>query len=452
MKHYTLSRSMCEWDDLDEWRTKIRAILERGEAGRISPFLLLALPGISAREHRACSELWLKTRIADSATERAGLAFGFVPSTRTKIRLGYLSCDFHDHATSLLLIELFESHDRERFEVFAYSYGPDDGKGLRQRLRRSFERFIDIEAMSNAEAASAIHRDQIDILIDLKGYTQGTRTSILTFRPAPIQVNYLGYPGTLGGDFCDYIITDAFLTPPETATSYSEAFAYLPDTYQPHSRHSTIGVAPTRQAAGLPERGFVFCCFNQAYKITPEIFDVWCRLLAACPGSVLWLLKDSLAEGNLRNHAFQRGIAPNRLIFAEDKAQIDHLGRLQLADLVLDTLPYNAHTTASDALWAGVPIVTCIGDTFASRVAGSLLHAIALPELITPDLENYYELALKLANNPQELARIKDKLAANRLTTPLFDVHSYTRNLESLFEAMWQTHLAGNAPRAIGPV
>lgn len=440
---------MCDWENLDEWRRKIREIIANNEEGKLSPFLLLSIDGITANEQRRCAELWMRERIEASASQKSALAFTFPMTAKPKIRLGYLSCDFHEHATALLLVEMFEAHDRERFEVFAYSYGLDDGKGMRERLERTFDRFIDIQALSTAEAADAIHQDEVDILIDLKGYTSATRTVILSLRPAPIQVNYLGYPGTLGGEFCDYIITDRFLTPPGSASDYSEAFAYLPDTYQPHGRQCPIGERPTRREAGLPEKGFIFCCFNQTYKITPEVFDIWCRLLVDIPGSVLWLLKNPLAEGNLRREAFQRGITSERIIFADDKPQIEHFGRLQLADLVLDTLPYNAHTTASDALWVGVPIMTCVGETFPSRVAGSLLTAIGLKELIATNLESYYQLAFELATCSNSLNRVKEKLAANRLTTPLFDIVSYTRNLESLYETMWQNYLNGEKPSIV---
>lgn len=450
MKLYGLSQRMCEWDDLGMWRTRIREAMERGERGLISPFLLLALPGITAQEQRTCSELWMHDRIAAQDAERQSLDFQFPSKAPAKIRLGYLSCDFHDHATALLLIELFEAHDRDRFEVFAYSYGADDGKSMRPRLQKAFEHFIDIQALSTKEAAERIHADGIDILIDLKGYTRNTRTEILGLRPAPLQVNYLGYPGTLGSGLCDYIITDHFLTPPESSAAYSESFAYLPDSYQPHSRNSLIGQRPERAHLGLPDDAFVFCCFNQAYKITPELFDLWCQLLHRCPDSVLWLLKDPMAEGNLRNAAFQRGISPSRLIFAEHVSQTEHLGRLQCADLVLDTLPYNAHTTASDALWVGVPLVTCVGDTFASRVAGSLLHAVGLPELATSSLEAYLALALALAQHPEQLAVLKRQLAENRLTTPLFDILNYTHHLEALYEAMWQRHMLGLPPDTLG--
>ena len=452
MKRYGLSQSMCEWERLDEWRLKIRGILGREEVRQISPFMLLALPGIGADLQRRCSELWIREQLSEAQLARPELCFVFGRRERSKLRLGYLSADFHEHATALLTAELFECHDRERFEVYAYSYGDDDGKGMRQRLEASFDRFTDIRALSVIDAARAIHRDQIDILIDLKGYTQGSRSAILGFRPAPIQVNYLGYPGTLGGDVCDYIVTDAFVTPPMSAPDYSEAFALMPDSYQPHGRHGIIGEKPSRAAAGLPESGFVFCCFNQAYKITPAIFDVWCRLLLSVPDSVLWLLNTPMAEGNLRREAFHRGITAERIVFAADWPQSEHLGRLQLADLVVDTAPYNAHTTASDALWAGVPIVTCAGDTFPSRVAGSLLNAIGLQELVTGDLDEYFELALSLAGDPDRLAALKEKLAANRMSSALFGIEAYTRHLETLYRRMWRKHLDGEHPGAISAV
>lgn len=450
MKRLSLAQQMCEWGSVGEWREQIRSVIENGEEGKLAPFLALSIHGITANEQRRCSELWMKQRIEASTLQRSALAFTFAMQAKPKIRVGYLSCDFHEHATALLMVEMLESHNRQRFDVLAYSYGASDGKAMRRRLERTFDRFIDIEALSTAEAAAAIHGDQVDILIDLKGYTAATRTAILTYRPAPIQVNYLGYPGTLGGDFCDYLITDRFLTPPETAADYSEAFAYLPGTYQPHGRHCPVGARPTRLEAGLPEGGFVFCSFTQTYKITPEIFDLWCRLLIDVPGSVLWLLRDPLAEGNLRREAFQRGITAERIVFADDMGQADHLGRLQLADLVLDTLPYNAHTTASDALWVGVPILTCAGDTFPSRVAGSVLRAIDMEELIVADLDEYYQLALDLATDPERFSGVKARLAANRLTTPLFDVASYTRHIEALYEAMWLGYLRGEKPRMVG--
>lgn len=449
MRQSLESRDMCAWSGLTALREDLRAELALGRPRQVSPFLLLSLAGVSAAEQRECSELWMKDRHAASTADRAALAFAFDTAARPRIRIGYLSCDFHEHATSHLLIELFEAHDRARFELFAYSYGADDGKDMRPRLEATFDHFTDIAALSDIDAARVIHADGIDILIDLKGYTRDTRTAILLLGPAPVQVNYLGYPGTLGGSVCDYIITDLYLTPAASAENYSECFAYLPHSYQPHGRNAEIGKGPTRAEAGLPEQGFVFCCFNQAYKITPDTFDVWCRLLLEVPDSVLWLRHDEKAEGNLRNEALWRGITADRLVFAGHLPQVEHLGRLQLADLVLDTLPYNAHTTASDALFAGVPVVTCSGDTFPSRVAGSLLQAIGLGELIAADRDAYFELAYELATAPALLATVKAKLAANRLTTALFDIETYARDLEALFQIMWQRYRDGQPAASI---
>lgn len=449
LKSFSRDREMCEWDDFALSASRIRALLSAGEAGRLSPFLLLSVPGISGQEHRACSELWTRDRIAASIPERERLAFRFDLTARRKLRVGYLSNDFHDHATSRLLIETFEAHDRQRCELHAFSFGADDGGAMRRRVHDAFDAFHDVSALSDSEAARAVHGAGIDILVDLKGYTLGARTGVLMLRPAPVQVNYLGYPGTLGGGICDYIITDPFVTPMATAPDYSEAFAYMPHSYQPHGRRGAIGRKPARAEAGLPEIGFVFCCFNQAYKITPPVYDLWCRLLESTPGSVLWLLGAARAEGNLRGEALCRGIAPDRLVFAPDLKQSDHLGRLQLADLVLDTMPYGAHTTASDALFAGVPVVTCAGETFPSRVAGSLLHAIGLPELIAADEDDYLAVALALAGEPDLLEACKARLRHNRLTTPLFDVGAYTRALEDLYETMWQRCLMGEAPASI---
>ncbi len=450
MKYYDRSRSICEWERLDEWRDKIRSSLTGGETSRISPFHLLSLDGFSAAEQRQCADVWMSDRLAASSAERATLEFVFDRLPRAKIRLGYLSADFQEHATAYLLAETLEAHNRDRFELYAYSYGTNDDGTMRQRMERCFDRFIDLGELSIADCAKAIYADRIDILIDLKGYTRGTRSEILTYRPAPIQVNYLGYPGTLGGDFCDYIITDNYVTPPASAGDYSEAFACMPGSYQPHGCDVAIGRPSSRAEQGLPADGFVFCCFNQAYKIMPEMFGIWCRLLYNTPGSVLWLLKNSQANGRLRNEAYQRGISPERLVFADEARQPEHLARLRLADLVLDTAPYNAHTTASDALWVGVPLVTFTGDTFASRVAGSLLRAVDLEELIAKDADAYYALALTLSSHPQRLAEIRRRLQQTRLSVALFDSPAYTLHLEGLYQTMWDRHLAGQLPAAIG--
>lgn len=449
MRSLGRSRSMCAWDDFAGDAKALDDLLAADGSGALPPFLFLSQPGVDAADQRRCSELWTRDRRAAAVAARLALDFRFSAAEGRKIRLGYLSNDFHDHATALLLIETLEAHDRERFCVNAYSYGADDGKTMRRRLMGAFDSFVDIEALSDGDTARAIHRDEVDILIDLKGFTANARSGILMLRPAPVQVNYLGYPGTLGEDICDYIITDDYVTPLASAGDYSESFAYMPNSYQPRGRAGPIGTIPTREAMGLPERGVVFCCFNQAYKFTPEIFDVWCRLLDAVPGSVLWLLAAPMAEGNLRNEAWNRGVNGARLVFAPDMAQGEHLARLQLADLVLDTAPYNAHTTASDALWAGVPIVTCSGSTFPSRVAGSLLRAVGLTELIAADLDDYFDLAYRLATDPAGLAKIKAKLSDNRASAALFDVAGYTRDLEGLFQSMWRRRLAGLPPAFI---
>jgi predicted O-linked N-acetylglucosamine transferase (SPINDLY family) len=439
------SREMCEWDEFAQSASHIRALLAEDRSGRLPPFQLLSVPGISAQEQRVCSELWTRDRVAASMPERNTLAFHFDLTERDKLRIGYLSGDFHDHATARLLIETFEAHDRVRCELHGFSFGAEDGGTMRRRICDAFDAFHDVSGLSDTEAAHAVHGAGIDILVDLKGYTFGARTGVLMLRPAPVQVNFLGYPGTLGAEICDYIITDPFVTPMTAAADYSEAFAYMPHSYQPHGRNSEIGRKPTRSEVGLPETGFVFCCFNQAYKFTPQVFDLWCRLLAETPGSVLWLLCAERAEGNLRGEALRRGISPDRLVFAPHLEQSEHLGRLQLADLVLDTNPCGAHTTASDSLWAGVPIVTCVGDTFASRVAGSLLHAIGLPELVTTSEEDYLAVALALATEPGRLDACKAKLKRNRLTTPLFDVAAYALALQDLYETMWVRRRTGAA-------
>ncbi|WP_152428695.1 UDP-N-acetylglucosamine-peptide N-acetylglucosaminyltransferase [Methyloferula stellata] len=442
MKALHRARAMCEWADFAKAAPRMRALL-KDIAGQLPPFMFLSEPGVTSKEQRTCSELWMQDRHAASVAERDALAFDFDLAPRDKIRIAYLSNDFQTHATSMLLIEMFEAHDRTRFEPHAFSFGGDDTSKMRRRLEDTFHTFHDVSALSDIETAHAIHDAGIDILIDLKGYTAGARTNVMMLHPAPVQVNYLGYPGTLGGDICDYIITDSYVTPIATAADYSESFAYMPHSYQPHGRTGEIGNKPTRAEVGLPETGFVFCCFNQAFKITPPVFDLWCRLLEETPGSVLWLLHAKHAEGNLRAEAFARGIGAERLIFAPDMGQTAHLGRLQLADLVLDTAPYGAHTTASDALWAGVPVVTCAGDTFPSRVAGSLLHAVGLSELIAANTEDYVTIASVLAHEPERLAKLKARLGGTRLTAPLFDVAAYTRAIEDLYETMWRRRQLG---------
>lgn len=449
MDNFGRKRGICEWSDLDADDLALEAALADDIGHRLSPFHLLSVPGMSPLQQRACSELWTRDRRSAAQGARAARGFAYPARHGQKIRLGYLSNDLQEHATAHLLVEVLEAHDRDDFEVFAYSFGADDGQPMRRRLMATCDRFVDICAMDDATAAEAIHADGVDILIDLKGFTARARTGIVLLRPAPVIVSYLGYPGTMGSGICDYLITDRFLTPPQSAPDYAEALAYMPHTYHPHGRGTPVGKKPQRSAAGLPDHGFVFCCFNQPYKISPELFDIWCRLLALVPDSVLWLLDHPHATGNLRSEVIRRGVDARRLIFGANLPQEAHLARLQLADLMLDTAPFNAHTTASDALWAGVPLITCPGATFPSRVAGSILHAIGLGDLVTHSLQSYFELAFSLASAPDEMAAINARLADNRLATPLFDVAAYTLSLEALYHAMVARHRAKLRPSTV---
>jgi len=345
---------------------------------------------------------------------------------------------------------LFSLHDQAHFEIFVYSFGPNDHSEYRNYIATSCEHFQDVTALSTEESAHQIFNDGIHILVDLKGYTIQSRTAILALRPAPIQVSYLGYPGTMGAEFIDYIIGDAVVTPPEFADDFSEKIVTLPNSYQVNDYQQAISSTPmTRSQYGLPESGFVFCCFNTNYKIEPLIFDIWMRILASVPGSVLWLIpRFPVVKENLRREAEARGIHGERLIFAQHYPKAEHLARHQLADLFLDTLYYNAHTTASDALWAGVPVITCPGETFASRVAASLLTAVGLPELITASLEEYEQLVIRIAHSSSELRELKQKLAQNRTTYPLFDTPLFAHNLEQAYRAMWEIYAAGKPPQA----
>ncbi|MEW6690858.1 MAG: tetratricopeptide repeat protein, partial [Pseudomonadota bacterium] len=437
---------VCDWPRLEELFGRLRGAIGQADEP-FDPFLLLSMPS-TRREQLACARAYARSISAQArgvvqSRARRGDA------SRKKLRLGYLSAEFHAHATAYLTAELFELHDRRRFEVAAYSYGPDDGSAMRARLRRAFDRFVDLRALSDAEAADAIRADGVDILLDLKGYTFRARPGIAALRPAPVQVSYLGYPGTMGAEFIDYLVGDRVVTPVEHAGDYTEKLVLMPDCYQVNDRRRAVAATPSRGALGLPE-GFVFCCFNQSYKILPEVFSAWMRLLQAVPGSVLWLLEWNPATAdNLRREADAHGIPAERLAFAPQLPLAEHLGRLAAADLFLDTCPYNAHTTASDALWAGLPVLTCSGETFASRVAGSLLHAVGLPELVTHSLPEYEALALRLARAPAELAALRGKLQRSRETAALFDTPRYVRNLEKAYEAMWATHSAGGVPRPI---
>jgi protein O-GlcNAc transferase len=440
----------CDWRDYDRSVERVESDVAAGLRA-ISPFAFLSISASPGAQLR-CAASFIRGKYPAARTP---IGHGD-HRAHDKIRIAYLSADFHEHAISYLMAELFEIHDRSRFATTALSSGPAGASPFRARLEQAFDRFIDVKTESDRDVALLMRKLEIDIAIDLNGLTRGGRPGILAFRPAPIQVNYLGFPGTMGADYIDYILADRHVIPAEQSSFYAEQIVYLPDTYQPNDSKRRIGEpVPSRAEAGLPETGFVFCSFSNTYKITPPVFDVWMRLLGQVEGSVLWLLGDTpVAMDNLRRNAEARGIAPQRLIFAPRMTLEDHLARHRLAGFLLDTLPYNAHTTTSDALWAGLPVVTCQGSSFAGRVAGSLLRAAGLPELITESLEDYEALALDLARDETRLAAIKAKLAHNRESCPLFDAARFRRHIESAYETMWARHLRGERPAgfAVAPV
>jgi predicted O-linked N-acetylglucosamine transferase (SPINDLY family) len=373
-----------------------------------------------------------------------------------RIRVAYLSADFRQHPMAYSMAGVFDAHDRSRFKTIAISFGPDSQDPVRRRLETAFDCFRDVRTMVDRDIARLLRELEVDIAVDLMGYTNNSRPGVLAFRPAPVQVNYIGFAGTLGAEYIDYLIADRFVVPEVAQASYAEQVVYLPDTYWPTDDRVEVGEPGLGRAeSGLPEDGFVFCCFNQNYKIAPPVFEVWMNLLRQVDGSVLWLVRDNAdAERNLRQQAEDRGIVPQRLVFAPRVSIEEYLARFRLADLFLDTLPFNAHTTAADALWAGLPLVTCPGSSFAARVAGSLLTAVGLPELITTSLPEYEALALSLAREPERLTGIRAKLVRNRGTFPLFDTNRFTRHIESAYRTMWERYQQGEPPAgfAVAPL
>ncbi len=407
------------------------------------PFVLLPI-GSSSADQLQCA----KAFVADQGSFPV-LSHGQIYS-HDRIRIAYLSADLHEHATAYLIAGLFEQHDKSKFETTAISFAPNQNSDMRRRIISAFEHFIDVENKSDQEIADLIRQREIDIAIDLMGFTQGARYNALARRPAPIQVNYLGYPGTMGADYIDYILADPTVIPEEHFSYYSESVVWLPESYQVNDwRRHISEQGPSRRECALPDTAFVLCCFNSPYKILPDTFDIWMRLLRANENSVLWLIEGHAAAcDNLRSEAEKRGVSAKRLIFASRMPLSDHLARHRHADLFLDTLPYNAHTTASDALWAGVPVLTCLGSTFAGRVGASLLKAIGLDELITHSPRDYETLALRLAHDRSYLVSLRDRLRRNRDTYPLFDTKRFARHLEAAYLTMWDRHQKGEAPGA----
>jgi protein O-GlcNAc transferase len=435
---------ICDWIGIETDENLISALGISTQ--KISPFELLALED-SPNRHRLRSEIYAKNDFPQKS-----LSLEARPVQKPKrLRVGYFSADFHNHATMYLMAKIFETHNSEAFEIYAYSFGHQSNDEMRQRLVKAVDVFKDVNELADQDVAKLVMQDQIDIAVDLKGYTKSSRTGIFAYRPAPIQINYLGYPGTMGADYIDYIVVDKIVVPAEYQDGYSESIIQLPNSYQVNDNTRVISDRLMyKSQLGLPESGIVFCCFNNSYKISREEFNIWMRVLGKVQGSVLWLLKvNKFAEENLRKEAEKRGISGDRLVFAEKLPQGEHLARQRLADLFLDTFNYNAHTTASDALWAGLPVVTKLGKGFAARVAGSLLNAIGLPELITETIEDYEALILELAANPQRLAALKEKLATNRLSAPLFDTELFTKHLEDGYEQAYQQYFEKKDPKAI---
>jgi predicted O-linked N-acetylglucosamine transferase (SPINDLY family) len=427
----------CDWTDAGAEETLLSAV--RQNAARIPPFMLIPTAATTA-DQLLCARKWVEHF---AVPEQQVFAHGAAPRPG-RLRIGYLSSDFYDHATAYLIAELIERHDRDRCEIHGYSYGADPGGAMRARLVSAFDRFTDIDALAHRDAAARIRADDIDILVDLKGHTHRARPKILAFRPAPVQINYLGFPGTMGAPFIDYIVADDFIVPRDRQMMFAEKLAYLPDCYQPNDTRRDIAATPSRAACGLPAQGFVFCAFNNSFKITPAFFAIWMRLLQQVPGSVLWLLEsNALVRRNLSASAVAAGVDPGRLVFAPILKHRDHLARHRHADLFLDTLPCNAHTTASDALWAGLPVLTCVGETFAGRVAGSIVRAAGLSELVANSPRDYEALALGLARDPARLAGIRSRLGAGRETLPLFDMAKRARDLEALYARMAEIWRSG---------
>jgi predicted O-linked N-acetylglucosamine transferase (SPINDLY family) len=442
---FEAKRALCDWSGLDTLAATLLAAIEADRAP-IDPFTTLLLTDAPELQRRV-AERWAK----DLAAEHGPPAAIAARRRDERIRIGYFSADFHYHATLHLMLEMLERHDRSRFDLFGFSFGPATNDAWRKRASGCFSRFLDVRSSSDREVAELARSLQLDIAVDLKGYTKDSRAGIFARRCAPIQASYLGYPGTMGAPFIDYLIADHTVIPEAHRQHCTEKIAYLPGCYQPNRRNGTLAVVDSSRAdCGLPEGRFVFCCFNNNNKITAQTFDRWMNILVRVDGSVLWLLQSNRwAPDNLRAEARRRGVDPGRLLFSPFLPLEEQLGRIRHADLFLDTLPYNAHTTASDSLRMGVPVLTQIGDAFAARVAASLTRSLGLDELIVRSPEEYEELAVALATEPGRLAAIRRTLREAAATSPLFDPAAIAMNLERLYQRMCERHWAGLAPEHI---
>jgi predicted O-linked N-acetylglucosamine transferase (SPINDLY family) len=442
--HYKML--ICDWADLEGIYLKVQQDLHAHQLAA-EPF---GYQGISTSEKDLLETAKIFANYRFPSLMRATTE-STVKSKNNKIRIAYLCGEFRDQATSVLMTGVYECHDPKYFEIYALDNGWDDGGILRPRMKNAFKEMIDISQKTDSDVVQLIRDLNIDILVNLNGYFGEGRQNIFASHPAPIQVNYLGFPGTLGAEYMDYLIADPVVIPPASRVHYVEKIAYMPDSYQANDAKRVISERQfSRAEMGLPETGFIYCCFNNNYKITPETFDCWMRILMTVEGSVLWLIQDNeAAEKNLKAEALKRGVSPDRIIFAKRLPLPEHLARQKLADLFLDTLPYNAHTTASDALWAGVPVLTLLGQTFPGRVAASLLNALEMQDLIAKTPEEYEQRAIQLACDKSALIAIRERLVQNRLVKPLFDTPLFTKNLEALYKKMYERHEANLAPEHI---
>ena len=426
---------ICDWNGLEAQINQLRAWVKTEPNAQISPFAFLAMPNTTPLEQKQCASNYANTAYAGMIALRETLKFTYSHHKKNKLKIGYLSADFRLHPLAFLMTELIESHDRSQFEVIAYSYGLDDKTPARKRLEKAFDCFNDIRHLNEIDAAKKIYQDGIDILVDLTGFTQNSRTGIVALKPAPISFNWLGFPSTMGNlnnhPLFDYILSDEVIAPNQN--DFCEQLLYLP-CYQPNDSQRPVGKTTQKSAHNLPENSFVFCCFNQSFKITADVFSVWMQILKQAPNAVLWLLEcNQWAKANLQKEAENAGIDKAKLIFAPRVTIAEHLERHNHADLFLDTLPYNAHTTASDALFMRLPLLTILGEPFASRVAASLLQRVNMPQLITQNLQEYAQKALDLAHNPIKLALIKDALSANIKDASLFNPTQFARDLEQVY-------------------
>ncbi|MFM8244383.1 MAG: tetratricopeptide repeat protein, partial [Candidatus Fonsibacter sp.] len=434
--------TICNWTNLNHRLQVLKDKLTCGSKAS-PPFTILGLFD-SPKLQKQCADVYAEDKFY-FANQLGTIA---KKAKRKKVRIAYFSMDFRNHPVSYLITELFELHNRDKFEVYGFSFGINTQDPVRQRIEKAFDKFLDVRHLSNLDIVRLSRQNEIDIAIDLGGHTEGSRPEIFSAKVAPIQINYLGFPGTMGSLHLDYLIADPTLIPEDTKDKYSEKIIYLPNSYQVNDSKRKISDRKfTRQEFGLTENGFIFCCFNNNWKILPKMFDRWMRILRSVDGSVLWLYENNPAVAkNLRKEAINRNVNPDRLVFAKNMPHAEHLARYKFADLFLDTFPYGAHTTASEAIWVGTPIITLQGRSFAARVCSSLLTNIDTPELITYSEEEYCSLAIELALNPKKLAKIKTKLFKNQKTTTLFDTKLFSKHIEAAYKAVYERYHAGLPP------